>query len=87
MSPSGLELVEVGFDEDGLVVVSDLLFATQPEWDRSVPQILAALPLDPEQRRVVSWPRDWGRAARLVSAGHARTRQGVAARAVQWRAA
>ena len=55
MSPSGLELVEVGFDEDGLVVVSDLLFATQPEWDRSVPQMLAAQPLDPEMKRVVAW--------------------------------
>jgi len=55
MSPNGLELVEVGFDEDGLAVVSDLLFVTQPEWDRSVPQMLAALPLDPEQRRVVAW--------------------------------
>ena len=55
MSPNGLELVGVGFDEDGLAVVSDLLFATQPEWDRSVAQMLAAIPLDPEQRRVVAW--------------------------------
>ena len=55
MTPTGLELVEVGFDEDGLAVLSELLFATQPEWDRGVSQMLAAQPLDPEMKRVVAW--------------------------------
>jgi GNAT superfamily N-acetyltransferase len=54
MSLSGLELVEVGFDEDGLAIVSDLLFATQPEWVRSPELMLAQRPLDPEMRRVIA---------------------------------
>lgn len=54
MSPSGLELVEVGFDEGRLAILADLLFETQPEWARSVPQMLAALPLDPDMRRTLA---------------------------------
>ncbi|MGI9187809.1 MAG: GNAT family N-acetyltransferase [Gaiellales bacterium] len=54
MSLRGLELVEVGFDEDGLAVVSDLLFATQPEWVRSPELMLAQRQLDPDMRRVIA---------------------------------
>lgn len=54
MTPPGLDLVEAGLDRERLLVVEELLRATQPEQARGVDEMLARVPLAPDTRRVIA---------------------------------